>query len=213
MAAVSIPPSPHTLSKMANRRVPLSSIPNAANSPFRAVALAASNRSRIQANNAEDGSHDEAPPAKKHIVEVNRSNPRTPPPRRQVQPVEGRVFNRRPQDSQLTDFDKKLLAVKDKAAQGKDVKSERVPNEVMDNLRQWQKHYTKVFPSFVFYFESVSDEARKQCTKQLYTFGAVSSSHIPVATSLPCTLICFATERREVFLQRRHPYCHHTVSS
>ncbi|MCJ1477812.1 hypothetical protein MMC13_006485 [Lambiella insularis] len=177
---------------MANRRVPLSNVPNAANSPFRAVALAASKRSRMQVGSAEGGSHDEAPPAKKQIVEVNRANPRTPPPRKQLQSVEGRGFSRRPQESQLTNFDKKLLAVKDKAVHGKDVTTERAADETLEHLRQWQRHYTKVFPTFVFYFESVPDEARKQCTKHLGTFGAREEkffskdvTHVVTTRSLP----------------------------
>ncbi|MCJ1404101.1 hypothetical protein MMC11_007326 [Xylographa trunciseda] len=157
---------------MASRRVPLSSVPNAGNSPFRAVALAASKRSRLQSTNTEEKRYDDPPPNKKHIVEINPSVPRTPPPRRQQPSAEGRVFNGRPQDSQLTAFDRKLLAVKDRAADAKVAKSEKVLDEPMDTLRQWQNHYKKAFPSFVFYFESVPEDSRRQYSKQLHTFGA-----------------------------------------
>ena len=172
MAAVSIPPSPHAIGSMASRRVPLSNVPNAANSPFRAVAVAASKRVRSQPNATEDIPYDEPPPAKKQIIEVERSVPRTPPPRKQ--PTEGRVFNRRPIDTQLTAFDRKLLAVKDRTVHGRGVKIERNGDEPLDTLRQWQKHYRKVFPSFVFYFESVPEDARRQCSRHLHAFGAVS---------------------------------------
>ena len=174
MALVSIPPSPHTLGSMANRRIPLSSVPNAENSPFRAVALAASKRSRLQSTSAEEKRYDDPPPAKKHIVEINPSNPRTPPPRKQPPSAEGRIFNKRPQDSQLAAFDRKLLATKDRVVDAKVAKNERVSDEPMDNLRQWQKHWKKVFPSFVFYFESVPEDSRRQYSKQLHVFGAVS---------------------------------------
>ncbi|MCJ1392903.1 hypothetical protein MMC18_005775 [Xylographa bjoerkii] len=156
---------------MANRRVPLSSVPNAGNSPFRAVALAASKRSRIQSTSVEEKRYDDPPPTKKQIVEIDPSVPRTPA-RKQLPSVEGRVFNKRPQDSQLTAFDRKLLAVKDRAVDAKVTKNERVLDEPMDTLRQWQNHYKKAFPSFVFYFESVPEDSRRQYSKQLHTFGA-----------------------------------------
>ncbi|MCJ1417364.1 hypothetical protein MMC32_003707 [Xylographa parallela] len=157
---------------MANRRVPLSSVPNAGNSPFRAVALAASKRSRLQSICTEEKRYDVPPPAKKQIVEINPSVPRTPPPRKQPHSTEGRVFNKRPQDSQLTAFDRKLLAVKDRIIDAKVTKIERVSDEPMDTLRQWQNHYKKAFPSFVFYFESVPEDSRRQYSKQLHIFGA-----------------------------------------
>ncbi|MCJ1382373.1 hypothetical protein MMC17_005486 [Xylographa soralifera] len=157
---------------MANRRVPLSSVPNAGNSPFRAVAIAASKRSRLQSICAEEKRYDGPPPAKKQIVEISPSIPRTPPPRKQPQNTEGQVFNKRPQDSQLTAFDRKLLAVKERAIDAKVVKSERVSDEPMDTLRQWQNHYKRAFPSFVFYFESVPEDSRRQYSKQLHIFGA-----------------------------------------
>ena len=187
MALVSMPPSPHTIGSMANRRVPLSSVPNAGNSPFRAVALAASKRSRLQSICSEEKRYDVPPPAKKQIVEINPSVPRTPPPRKQPHSTEGRVFNKRPHDSQLTAFDRKLLAVKDRIIDAKVTKIERVSDEPMDTLRQWQNHYKKAFPSFVFYFESVPEDSRRQYSKQLHIFGAVSSMFSLQATIWPLT--------------------------
>jgi regulatory subunit for Cdc7p protein kinase len=176
MAAVSIPPSPHVLGAMTTRRVPLSNVPNAANSPFRAIQAAASKRSRAQVNALETNLYDEPPPAKKQIIEVEQPIPRTPPPRKQPQATEGRVFNKRPTDSQLTAFDRKLLAAKERTAPARVIKDEKVPDE-QEMLRQWQRHYRRVFPDFVFYFESVPEDARRQYSRQLHAFGAVCLCH------------------------------------
>ena len=190
MAAVSIPPSPYTIGTMTNRRIPLSSVPNAANSPVRAVAAAASKRSR-PLDFAREITYGHPPPAKKHIIEVKESQPRTPPPRRQLPAKEGAIFNRGPNGAQLTAFDKKLLAVKDNPAPTKPLKQERVAEESLESVRQWQRHYRKAFPNFVFYFESIPDESRKQISRQIAHFGAVSlfrSSSFLIVLELICNM-------------------------
>jgi regulatory subunit for Cdc7p protein kinase len=159
---------------MASRRVPLSTVPNAANSPVRAIAVAASKRSRPQAGTQEDNVYDGPPPAKKQIIELNFSQPRTPPPRKPLLPTESKVFSKRPIESQLTAFDRRLLAAKDRSVREQVEQTETAADEPYDTLRQWQKHYRKAFPSFVFYFESVNEEARRQYSKRLHAFGAVS---------------------------------------
>ncbi|KAI9790998.1 MAG: hypothetical protein M1816_004565 [Peltula sp. TS41687] len=44
--------------------------------------------------------------------------------------------------------------------------------ESIENVRQWQRHYRKVFPSFVFYFESLPEDVRAKCSKQIALLGA-----------------------------------------
>jgi regulatory subunit for Cdc7p protein kinase len=169
MAEVSIPPSPHTLGNMSGRRAPLSNIPNAANSPFRALAAAASKRSRAQSGFDEDGYHRDSPPAKKQIVETGAENVRTPSKRRQAFAAEDRVFNRKP-DAQPTAFERRLLAVKDKGTAGRPVGREKNQDEF---LEKWQNYYRRVWPTFVFFFDSVPEESRKAVSRQIVAFGAV----------------------------------------
>ncbi|SLM34057.1 Zinc finger, DBF-type [Lasallia pustulata] len=157
---------------MSNRRVPLANIHNAANSPFRAVAAAASKRSRSQNTTHEDLGCDEPRPAKKQIIEVAHSAVRTPPRRQIPQHAEGRVFNKRPANSQITAFEKKLLAAKERQTQQKPARQEKALNENLESIRQWQRHYRRVFPQFVFYFESVPDDVRLRCSKQVLALGA-----------------------------------------
>ena len=158
---------------MSNHRVPLSNVPNGVNSPFRAIAAVASKRPRTQSIVVGDAAYGQ-PPLKKQIVEISEAPPRTPPQKR-GQHVEGRAFSKRSTESQPTAFERKLLAVKDKPAPGRVVKHETATDETMETVRQWQKHYRKAFPGFVFYFESIPEDIRKQCSKHIAGFGAVSS--------------------------------------
>lgn len=48
--------------------------------------------------------------------------------------------------------------------------------ENMEKIRAWQAHYRKVFPTFVFYFESFPEESVAKYQKQVHGLGAVSVS-------------------------------------
>ena len=159
MAAVSIPPSPHAIGIMASRRVPLSNVPNVVNSPLRPTAK----RGRAQSNAAEDALNIQAPPLKKQIFELDPNVPRTPTRRAPAKGVQAGVA------------EAKVQAIKDKHILARAVRQEKAEAEgqSLEQVRLWQKHYRKVFPSFVFYFEGVSDETRRQYSKALANLGAV----------------------------------------
>ena len=174
MAAVLLSPAPYNFGAMSNRRAPLSSIPNAANSPFRAVAAAASKRSRLDAGLQEDASHDRQPPAKRQALEAKASNFLTPPRKQGLNSGEDRLFNRKTQNRKPTAFERKLLAAREGQQLEKFEKLEKSTSE--EGIRSWQKHYRRLFPSFVFYFESIPDDVRLRCSRQIKSLGAVSSA-------------------------------------
>jgi regulatory subunit for Cdc7p protein kinase len=175
MAAISIPPSPHDLSNMSTRRAPLSSNPNAVNSPFRHAAAAASKQKRSYATIQREEAYGQPPPAKKQMLD-NYQSLRTPPRPQSTQlSVEGRVFTRRSNASQQTSFERKCVAAREKSQQTV-TKADKASEENLETIRQWQKHYRKVFPNCVFYFESVPEDLRIKYTKQVLSLGAVSSS-------------------------------------
>lgn len=197
MAAVSIPPSPHSFSIMATRRAPLSSIPNAVNSPCRGAVLASTavskrSRSHSTVQQQHDVPYGEPPPAKKQMLNKDYPQPRTPSRPRPIQPAEAHGFPRRTSNTQITTLERKLMAAREKKHQAtmeeRAIKvemdqtafraqmEEKAINESIENVRQWQKHYRKVFPTFVFYFESIPEEARVRCSKQVTSLGAVSGS-------------------------------------
>ena len=153
----------------------MTNIPNATNSPYRAVAAAAEKRSRSHSSLQREVPYAQPPPAKRQMVEREHCDPRTPPRQQAHQITEGRVFNnRRAGNAQLTAFDRKLVAARDKQDRQRLAKTQQAATENLENVRQWQKHYRKVFPQFVFYFESVPEEVRARCSKQVTNLGAVS---------------------------------------
>lgn len=176
MAAVSISPLPHTLEAMSNRRIALADVPNAANSPFRAVAAAAGKRSRSLVADQEELRYEQQPPQKRRAIGSQISNIRTPPKKQPVQLPECRIFDKRSTNKQPTDFERKLLAAKAKISQEKAPKQEKasVSTRAVENLKTWQIHYRKAFPTFVFYFESIPDDVRLKCLQQIASLGAVS---------------------------------------
>ena len=180
MAAVSLSPAPLKLGNMGSRRVPLSNVPNAANSPFRAVAAAASKRSRDQVQAQEDLSYDYQPHPKRQVLEGGRTSLRISPRQQALQSTEGRVFNRRTANAQPTAFERKLLAARGETSHKRVERQEKASHEALDTVRQWQKHYKKSFPGFVFYFESVPEDVRVRCSRWVRSLGAVC---------IPCILL------------------------
>lgn len=182
MAAVAVSPAQYQLGIMSNRRAPLTSVPNAVNSPYRIPTAAATKRSRQQLDQ-EDALYDQQPPVKRTAVSNGRLALRTPPQKQSLQQVEARVFGKRPGNAQPTAFERRLLEAKEKKPvdlleREHEQRTQRTRNALdsCEGIRQWQKHYRKVFPTFVFYFESVPDETRARHAKFIRAFGAVSGN-------------------------------------
>ena len=106
---------------------------------------------------------------------VERGQVLRTPPRNQTTHVqaEGRVFTRRP-TSQPSAFEKKcVIAARENRAQQAVVKDEKISEDNLETVRQWQKHYRKAFPFFVFYFESVPEEIHHKLSKQVAALNSV----------------------------------------
>lgn len=180
MATVSLSPLPVTLTtSMSTRRQPLSTISNVANSPYRAVASTTTKQKRSYANIQREDAYGQPPPAKKQMLDAHHQTLRTPP-RQSISQVsgEGRIFTRR--STQPTNFERKCVAARgDRGAQQQQItKADKVPEENLESIRQWQKHYRKIFPKFVFYFESIPEDVRLKYTKQVLALGAVSNDSV-----------------------------------
>jgi len=168
MAAVSLSPLPYTLSTMSGRRVPLSSNPNAVNSPYRP---AATKQKRSYATIQREDAYGQPPPAKKQMLDTHQAL-RTPPRQSTQTSAEGRVLTRKSNAIQPTTFERKCAAAR--PVQQAVTKAEKTSEENLETIRQWQKHYRKIFPTFVFYFESITEDVRLKYTKQVIALGAVS---------------------------------------
>ncbi|KAI9673038.1 MAG: hypothetical protein M1817_003202 [Caeruleum heppii] len=179
---------------MSSRRVPLSNIPNATNSPYRAASTAATKRSRSHSSIQRElpyGQH--PPPAKRHVQESDLGRPQASH-HRLGQIAEGRVFDQPSGDAQLTVFGKKLLAARERQSKQKVSRAEETTKDGAVGVRQWQQYYRKVFPHYVFYFESIPEDVRAKCSKQVHSLGAKEEkffskaiTHVITTRSIPTT--------------------------
>lgn len=195
MAAVSIPPSPQALSTMTSRRVPLASVPNATNSPYRPTAATATKRPRSHASEQRDATYVGQPPAKRQVLEENDTEARRQALLKKASSTQSAV-------------QKKLEAAREVKPSQKPVeRPQKTTQDNYDTIRQWQKHYRKVFPQYVFYFENIPADARTRATKQIVALGAVcprrSVPKFYSDTDMPCL-----SARGEVLLQVGHPHRH-----
>ncbi|KAF2657905.1 hypothetical protein K491DRAFT_714034 [Lophiostoma macrostomum CBS 122681] len=143
---------------MSNRRVPLATLQNATNSPLRAPAVGGK-RQRSNASEQRDVPYGQ-PPSKKLIVEVDDAESR--------KNGLGRRSNGPP-----TAFQKKLEAAREiKTVPKQAERAQKALNENLETIRQWQRHYRKMFPQFVFYFESIPEDVRGRVSRQAHTLGA-----------------------------------------
>ena len=164
MAAVAVPPSPQLIDAMASRRVPLANLQNATNSPLRANAVGGK-RSRSHASEQRDLPYGQPAP-KKQMIEVDDAESRR----------HGLVRRSAAPPTALT---RKLEASREqKSAPKQAEKAVRASNESLEGIRQWQRHYRKMFPQFVFYFESIPDEIKYKISRQSHILGSVSTANL-----------------------------------
>ena len=143
---------------MANRRVPLASLQNATNSPIRAPVVGGK-RQRSHASEQRDMSYGQPPP-KKQMVEVDDAEARR----------HGLV---RRSGAPTTALTRKLEAARENKAPPKSVeKTQRVTND-LETIRQWQRHYRKLFPQFVFYFDTVQEPQKDKLMSRAQILGSV----------------------------------------
>ena len=158
MAAVAVPQSPRVFANMANRRVPLASLQNATNSPMRAP-VGGGKRQRSHASEQRDMSYGQ-PPLKKQMIEVDDAEARR----------HGLV---RRSGAPTTALTRKLEAARENKAPPKQIeKAQRVTND-LETIRQWQRHYRKLFPQFVFYFDSVQEPQKDKLMSRAQVLGSV----------------------------------------
>lgn len=179
---------------MSSRRPPLANVPNAANSPHRVSNTAVGKRARP--GSQIDLAFGQPPPKRQAASrEDNTSGVGSPTKARVVVPQmsmgeENKLFSRRPQHVQATAFEKRLIAArdqKDPTSQPRASKYEKASTEKLDNIRQWQRHYRKAFPGFVFYFDSLPTDVRNRSLREVLALGAVS---VDSSLSLSLSLLC-----------------------
>jgi regulatory subunit for Cdc7p protein kinase len=137
---------------MANRRMPLADLQNATNSPMRSNVIGGK-RSRASEQRDVFGQ----PPPKKHIIEVQDEESRR----------HGLV---RRSGAPATALTRKLEAARENKMPAK--QAQRTQTDI-SNVRQWQNHYRKLFPQFIFYFDSVSSLQKDKIMSRAQILGSV----------------------------------------
>ncbi|ODM17330.1 hypothetical protein SI65_07005 [Aspergillus cristatus] len=160
---------------MSTRRPPLANVPNATNSPLRMGGTVPAKRSRTASTQLEIPYGQ--PPPKKQVIDGVEQDVRSPSRARSTahqQPGDSRIFSRRSNNAQPSAFERKLYAAREKDRQTatKPVRNEKPSAETLDTIRQWQRHYRKAFPTFVFYFDSIPEDVRGRCSRQVNALGA-----------------------------------------
>lgn len=167
-------------------------------------------------------------------MEKDSSNVQPATPRRKItsSTVEGRVFEKGSTNGQPTAFQRKLVAARERGMTLKETKNNEGPTpQNLETIRQWQKHYRKVFPEYTFYFESVPEDLKARFSRQIANLGAVCSALFSICChpSLYARLVVFQTTaigpaislnyadrniaRREVLLQICHSHSHNALDS
>lgn len=161
---------------MASKRVPLANNPQAINSPLR-LTVGGAKRTRDQLGDLKSYNEDQPPPKKKQVLETAQHGLQ----RTKAIPTntgDARIFDTKVLNGAVSSFQKRLVASRD----NRDSRTRVVEKELVekakatdkDVVKTWQKHYRKVFPTFVFYFESLPDEARHKSLRAIAHLGAVS---------------------------------------
>jgi regulatory subunit for Cdc7p protein kinase len=177
--------NPHDAVSMASRRAPLATMPNAVNSPFRTTQSVAGKRTRAQLGENVYGQ----PPAKKQLLDANGEGGENIDPLKRTATVisneklDEPFLSKRTSTAPPTAFERKLASVREKkpAQQPQQPqqlqradRSQALKGDNLENVRQWQRHYRRQFPQFVFYFDSVPDDVRQKAIRQVRSLGAVS---------------------------------------
>ncbi|RDW81437.1 protein serine/threonine kinase activating protein nimO [Aspergillus mulundensis] len=155
---------------MSTRR-PLANVPNATNSPHR-VGLVPAKRPRT--TNAQVDIPYGQPPPKKQVVDVSGAENQVTGPTKfsTLQGTDSKLFTRKTNNAQPSAFEKKLVAARDKERQPQKATKQEKPSAENISIRQWQRHYRKAFPHFVFYFDAVPIDVRGKCSRQVIALGA-----------------------------------------
>lgn len=175
--------NPHDAVSMASRRPPLATVPNAINSPFRGSQPLAGKRTRAQLGENAYGQ----PPAKKQLLEATTADGENVDPLRRTgatvishDKLDEPFSTKRTSTAPPTAFEKKLASVREKkpTAQSQQQQSrvdrpQVAKGDNLESVRQWQRHYRRQFPQFVFYFDNVPDEIRLKAIRQVRSLGAV----------------------------------------
>jgi len=160
-----------------SRRAPLADIPNAVNSPNRGVLnpQIGTKRGRSHAADQRELAYGQPPPPKRQLLQTEDQEARR------------NALLQKTNNQPPTALQRKLEAVRDAQRPAKaPEKTPKLAQSNLEDIRQWQRHYRKVFPQIVFYFDNVPEDVRERVKRFVKTLGAVriSAARSPVSMRL-----------------------------
>jgi len=158
--AATLVQSPQAPSAMTSRRQVLADIPNAINSPNRGLAPLGNKRPRSYAADQRELAYGQPPPAKKQLLQTEDQEARR-------NSLLQRTGNQPP-----TALQRKLEAVRDARQPARPTEKRQIQANLED-IRQWQRHYRKIFPQIVFYFDNVPQDICEKVKRQVKNLGSV----------------------------------------
>lgn len=181
--------------------MPLANLPNATNSPYRDPVVPGTKRARSHAGDQRELAYAQ-PPSKKMMLEADDDETRR------------HALLRKSGQNPPTALQRKLEAVRDARVDTKPLsraaeKAQKASQENLESIRQWQRHYKKIFPQIVFYYESIPEDMRSRISRRVQTLGAVS--HLFHPDGKPRT--DQETARGGIFLEDSHSCCHHATNT
>lgn len=153
-------------------RAPLRDAPSAIlNSPLRgaSTAVVGTKRPRQESTDLRDPSYENGPHAKKMAALFDETTQKRAAASRDPRRFEAARPRPRPQQDQM---------------------AEAVKQQTAEAVKQWQRHYRKVFPTMVFYFESVSRDHMYRLSREVKALGAVRSK------KYACSMLTCSSTRR-----------------
>ncbi|EME49707.1 hypothetical protein DOTSEDRAFT_68476 [Dothistroma septosporum NZE10] len=169
-------PTTHTHDNMASRRAPLAAVPHAVNSPFCSVTAVGGKRTRAQVGDQREAIYGQPPTKKQAIESIEPDNENVDPRGRSGVTVAAsekldEPFAKRSNHAP-TAFEKKLASVRETRPIPQPNRSQKQHADNLESIRQWQKHYRRQFPQFVFYFDNISDDIRAKSMRQINALSA-----------------------------------------
>lgn len=213
-----------------NRRVPLSSNQNVANSPLRPSAAANSNyvkQKRSMAQIQREEQYGQPPPAKKQMLDTNGSGTQRllkSPSQQQPRVTKSHMVLQQKRNYNGSNYESKMT--RERSGQQPQQQQQqhsqhhtestatKITQKDVEGILNWQKHHRARFPKMVFFFDHVPEDVRRKLAKEITSLGAVSELVIPLfRLYYSFGLHVFYLARREILLYRDYPYRYHPITS